>query len=98
MSRLNYRGRDDDDLTKPNPVARCKIPQTDLVDPVYISKKYTYEVIAEAWMFKRVACEGANELGHRELASKILDQMEILTKAQTLTPEYIADKKDQEND
>lgn len=76
-------------------IARCKIPQTDLVDPVYISENYSYEIIAEAWMFKRVACEGANELGHVELARKILDQMQILTSAQSLTPEY---KKDQEND
>ena len=79
-------------------MARCKIPQTDLVNPVYISEKYPYAVIAEAWMFKRVACEGANDLGHRELAGKILNQMQILTQAQALTPEYLAEKKDRNAD
>lgn len=76
----------------PEPVARCQIPQTEIVDSAAIAAKYSLQVITETWTFKNAACQGALDLDHVDLAESILNQMKLLTKAEGIISQALKDQ------
>ena len=78
---------------EPGRTPRCRIPQTDLVDPFIVADKYSYKTVQEAFEFKQRAVQGALHLSklrgplkamHLVYADSITKQMRVLVEAQTL--------------
>lgn len=58
-----------------------RIPQEEIKDPKSIAASYSSKEIAESFAFKIRARNGAIELGHKEYAKFIQEQMNILDEA-----------------
>ncbi len=70
------------DKKKEEPQVFCvHIPQNEIEDSELIATSYSSEQIAETFAFKIRARDGATELGHKEYARLIQEQLDILDKA-----------------